>query len=170
MKLYFSGFCLENERELFESYQNKSEYCVSGFSYGAQKALEYVLNADSRIDVLQLFSPAFFQDKDEKFKRMQLMFFKIDSQNYCDNFLKNCQYGSNEIDIQKYFTQGNNEELKSLLYYEWDKEKLQRIVDKNITIEIYLGQEDKIIDSKKVKDFFVNYATVYFFKKKGHIL
>ena len=65
---------------------------------------------------------------------------------------------------------GSSEELQSLLYYEWDKEKLQKLLEKNIKIEVYLGSEDKIIDSHKAKDFFKQFGTVYFFKNKGHIL
>jgi len=76
MKLYFSGFSLKGEKELFKDYIIENDFTVSGFSYGAQKAFEYVLNTDNRVDLLQLFSPAFFQDKDKKYKRLQLMFFK----------------------------------------------------------------------------------------------
>lgn len=170
MKLYFSGFCLENEEELFQEYKIQSQYCVSGFSYGAQKAFEHALESKQRIDTLQLFSPAFFQDKDEKYKRMQLMFFNKNPQEYCKNFLQNCQLGSKEVDMQNYFVMGSSEELQSLLYYEWDKEKLQKLLEKNIKIEVYLGSEDKIIDSHKAKDFFKQFSTVYFFKNKGHIL
>lgn len=64
---YYSGFCLQNEQELFNENIIKSDFCISGFSYGAIKAVEYALNADERIDKLQLFSPAFFNNKDDKY-------------------------------------------------------------------------------------------------------
>ncbi len=170
MKLFFSGFSLENEQELFKEYLQDTQYCVSGFSYGAQKAFEYVLNTSKRVDRIQLFSPAFFQDKDKKFKRMQLMFFNKDAQAYCENFLNNCQEGSSNKQLELYFQMGNLEDLESLLNYEWDQEKLEQLKQKNIKLEVYLGGNDKIIDSKNAKDFFVNFGTVYFYKDKGHIL
>jgi len=77
--LYFSGFSLVNEKELFEDYIIENDFTVSGFSYGAQKACEYVLNTNNRIDLLQLFSPSYFNDKDIKYKRMQLIYFKKNS-------------------------------------------------------------------------------------------
>ena len=168
-KRYFSGFCFQNESELFEDYIVKNDFTISGFSYGAIKAFEEVLNSNQRVDKLQLFSPAFFQTQDKKYKRMQLMFFKKDSNNYCENFLKNVLSPSNK-DISKYFSIGTYEELEELLSYEWSEEKLQKLVDNGTKIEVYLGSADKIIDSLKAKEFFVKFSTVYFIKEKGHIL
>ena len=168
-KRYFSGFCFENESELFSDYLEKNDFTVCGFSYGAIKAFEEVLNSNERVDKLQLFSPAFFQSYDEKFKRMQLMFFKKDANSYCENFLKNVISPSTK-DISKYFNMGTYEELEELLNYEWSREKLQQLVDKGTKIEIFLGGVDKIIDSAKAKEFFVEFATVYYIKEKGHLL
>ena len=168
MKLYFSGFSLKNEKELFKEYIIENDFSVSGFSYGAQKAFEYLLSTKNRVDLLQLFSPAFFQDKELKYKRMQLMFFQKDSQIYCDNFLVNC--GFNKELATKYFKEGTFNQLEELLSYEWDREKLQKIVDKNIKIEVYLGSDDKIIDSSKALEFFKKFGEVYYIKNKGHIL
>jgi len=97
------------------------------------------------------------------------MFFKKDSNNYCENFLKNVLSPSNK-DISKYFSMGTYEELEELLNYEWSEEKLQKLVDNGTKIEVYLGSADKIIDSLKAKEFFVKFSTVYFIKEKGHIL
>ncbi|WP_044415094.1 pimelyl-ACP methyl ester esterase BioV [Halarcobacter anaerophilus] len=166
---YFSGFCLENEKELFKEYLCEKSLCVAGFSYGAIKAFEYVYNSDSRVDLLQLFSPAFFQTMDKKTKRLQLMFFKKDKDEYIKNFLKNVSFPSN-IEMKKYFKEGTSLELEELLNYTWDKEKLQKFVDRGIKIEVFLGQKDKIIDSKGAKEFFKDFATVYYIKEKGHIL
>jgi RNA recognition motif-containing protein len=44
------------------------------------------------------------------------------------------------------------------------------LLEKNIKIEVFLGQLDKIIDAQAVYDFFKPYATVYFIKNSGHIL
>ncbi len=168
MKLYFSGFSLKGEKELFKEYIKENDFVISGFSYGAQKAFEYVLNANNRIDLLQLFSPAFFNEKDEKYKRMQLMFFKKNKQQYCDSFLDNC--GFDEKKSAKYFSEGTYAELEELLNYTWNREKLQQIVDRNIKIEIYLGSDDKIIDSEKTLEFFKKFADIYYIKNRGHIL
>ena len=169
--MYFSGFCLENEAELFQEYIIKNDYTLSGFSFGAIRALEFALASsamDIRIDLIQLFSPAFFNDKDEKYKRMQLIYFKKDSKAYCDNFLANI--GLDKSQSSKYFVKGKYEELDELLNYRWEQNKLQMLIDNGTKIEVYLGENDKIIDSKKALEFFVDYAEVYFIENKEHIL
>jgi len=166
--LYFSGFSLNNEKELFNEYIIENNYTISGFSYGAIRAFEYALNSHKRVDLVQLFSPAFFNDKDKKYKRMQLMFFRKDSQQYCDNFLLNC--GFNKEVKKNYFSIGTFKELEELLNYNWEAEKLLQLVKKNIKIEVYLGSEDKIIDSSKALEFFRKFSEVYYIKNKGHIL
>ena len=166
---YFSGFCFDNESELFDEYIELNDFTISGFSYGAIKAFESVYNSQKRVDKLQLFSPAFFQTQDAKFKRTQLMYFKKDAIAYCENFLKNVISPINK-DISKYFKLGTKEELEELLNYEWSEEKLQELVNRGTKIEVFIGGVDKIIDSQKAKDFFVNFATVYYIKEKGHLL
>jgi len=168
-KNFFSGFCFENESELFKEYLVLNDFTISGFSYGAIKAFEYVLNSKTRVDKLQLFSPAFFQAKDEKFKKMQLMFFKKDETTYINTFLENVKYPISK-NIEKYFKKGSFEELKILLNYVWSEESLQILVQNGVKIEVFLGGKDFIIDSLIAKDFFKNYATVYYFKDKGHLL
>lgn len=166
---YFSGFSLKDEKELFNEYLIENNFTVSGFSYGAIKAFEYVLNTDKRVDILQLFSPAFFQTQDKRFKRTQLMFFKKDENSYCENFLENIAFPS-KFNMSKYFQKGTLEELDELINYTWDETLFQSIVDKEIKIEVYLGVEDKIIDANKACEFFKQFATVYYIKNKGHIL
>ncbi len=166
---YFSGFCLKEEKELFSEYLIENDFTISGFSYGAIKAFKKALNSQERVDLIQLFSPAFFQDKDKKYIRMQLMFFKKDSKSYCDSFLKNIAYPKN-IDTLKYFKQGTYEELEELLTFTWEKEKLEKLLKKGTKIEVYLGLEDKIIDANKAKEFFKEFATIYYIINAGHIL
>ncbi len=168
-KRYFSGFCFKNESELFDEYLVNNDFTISGFSFGAIKAFEEAFSTKKRVDKLQLFSPAFFQIFDDKFKRTQLMYFKKDANAYCQNFLSNVIYPL-QIDISKYFELGTAEQLEELLNYKWSEEKLQSLLDRGTKIEVYLGGVDKIIDSSKVKDFFKNYATVYYIKEKGHLL
>lgn len=166
--LYFNGFCLENESELFEEYKIENDFTVNGFSYGAIKAVKYVLENDTRVDKLQLFSPAYFNDKSTKYKRMQLIYFNKDEKTYCDNFLNNS--GFDEQQKSKYFTQGTALELEELLNYQWDEDKMQSLVNRGIKIEVYLGSDDKIVDSQKALEFFRKFGEVYFIKEKGHIL
>ena len=166
---YFSGFSLQNEEGLFEEYITDNDFTISGFSYGAIKAFEYVLNSEKRVDTLQLFSPAFFQTQDAKFKKMQLMFFKKDAKAYSDNFLENISY-PDTFNTLKYFTQGSLEELDELLTYTWNEDMLKDVISRGINIEVYLGGKDKIIDSSSAMRFFKNYATVYFIKDASHIL
>ncbi|WP_418185565.1 pimelyl-ACP methyl ester esterase BioV [Aliarcobacter vitoriensis] len=168
-KNFFSGFCFENESELFKEYLVSNDFTVSGFSYGAIKAFEYVLNSKNRVDKLQLFSPAFFQTKDDKFKRMQLMFFKKDENSYINSFLGNVKSPIYK-DIEKYFKKGSFEELETLLNYIWIEGDLEKLIKNGLKIEVFLGEKDLIIDSLVAKDFFKNYATVYYFKDKGHLL
>lgn len=166
---YFGGFCLDGEKEIFNPWIHDTDFSVCGFSYGAQKALEYTLVSEDRIDTLQLFSPAFFNDKDSKFKRMQLMFWNKDSTEYSKNFLANCAFPS-DFDIGKFYKKGDISELEALLNYQWDQQKLQKICDKNIKIEVFLGGNDLIIDANKTKDFFDEFAQTYFLKQAGHLL
>lgn len=166
---YFSGFSLKNEEELFSEYIIKNDFTVCGFSYGAIKAFEEVLNSSERVDLLQLFSPAFFQTKSEKFLRMQLMFFKKDSNAYSKNFLENISKPSS-FSMDSYFTQGSYEELEELLKYKWQIEKLNEVLNKGVKIEIFLGEKDEIIDTKEASSFFKEFATVYYIKDIGHIL
>ena len=168
-KKYFSGFCFFEESELFQDYIIQNDFTVSGFSYGAIKAFEEVLNSNNRVDKLQLFSPAFFQTQNEKFKRTQIMYFKKDANAYCQTFLSNV-LSPLDLDISKYFKLGSIEELQELLYYEWSEEKLQKLVEKGVKIEVYLGGNDKIIDASKAQEFFKEFATVYYIKEKGHLL
>ena len=170
--MYFSGFCLKNEKILFKEYIEENDFTVSGFSYGAIKALEYTLNSISlgdRIDKLQLFSPAYFMDKTEKFKRLQLIFFKKNEIEYKDNFIKNIIYPS-DININNYIVNGKYEELNKLLNYQWNIEDLELLVKKNVKIEVFIGSDDKIINSEKTKEFFKKISDVYYIKNVGHIL
>lgn len=167
--IYFNGFSLFGEEKLFENWLEKSDFCVTGFSFGAQKAVELALDSNQRIDKLQLFSPAFFNDKDLKFKRMQMMFWNKNQAEYANNFLKNCAFPSG-VDLLQFHKIGSTSELDSLLNYVWEESKLQRLIDRNIKIEVFLGGCDEIIDSNKAKEFFDQFAEVYFFKHAGHCL
>ncbi len=166
---FYSGFSLSNDQQLFTSLLKETEYTVAGFSYGAIKAFEEVLYSSKRVDTLQLFSPAFFQDKDEKFKRMQMMYINKDKQAYLGNFLSSC-FKPCKIDENVVLQEGEAKDLDMLLYYEWTRENLKKVCDKGIEIEVYLGSEDQIIDVEKAKEFFLPYATTFLLNNAGHSL
>ena len=166
---FFSGFSLKYEQELFYEFLKVGDFTVSGFSLGAIDAFEYVKNTDKRVDTLQLFSPSFFQDKDEKYKRLQTISYKKNRDSYEKEFLKNIAFPSSK-NMDKYYKKDTLDSLVKLLNYEWKKEELQKLKDKKINIEVYLGEDDKIIDTKKAYNFFKEYATVFYIKQRGHIL
>ena len=167
---YFSGFSLQNEAELFAFWLPKSQYSVVGFSYGAIKAVEYLLKTDRRVDRLLLLSPAYFNNKSEAFKKMQLLYYKKDPQKYRENFLQNLASGS-DISLEKYIMPSPPaKDLEELLYYQWNGEKLKRLEQRGISIEVVLGEKDKIIDAEAAKEFFEKYAVTYFIKDANHLL
>ena len=161
---YYSGFCFWNERELFSEYLEDSEFCVAGFSYGAQKALIDAVHTNKRVDKLQLISPAFFKNN-PKFVKLQLNGFKKDKQKYINNFLENVKYPSN-IDVSKYIDDCELYQLEEMFEFNWGLIEYL----KNIKVEVFIGSEDKIIDVEGAVKFFKKYADVYFIKGVGHIL
>ncbi len=166
---FYSGFSLSNDKQLFSEFLRESEFNVAGFSYGAILAFKEVLNSTRRIDSLQLFSPAFFQDKPEKFKRTQKMYFNKDKNTYLKNFFKSCFLPA-EINPKVTLEEGGEEELSLLLDYKWKADELQALKDKGVKIEVYLGSEDKIINALKTKEFFLPFATTYLINRAGHTL
>ena len=168
---FFSGFSLQNDAIFFDDFISKSDFSVSGFSYGAIKAFEYVQDAlkdGKRVDRLQLFSPAFFQSRESKFKRLQTHSFKRNSDAYLGEFIKSCflPYEEQEVEL----IEGTLDELNELLYYEWNREALENIVNQGVVIEVYLGGRDKIIDVNGARTFFLEVATVTYIKDANHFL
>ncbi len=167
--LYFNGFSLQNEEVHFQAYLPESDLCVTGFSYGAQKAFDYVYHSKARIDRLVLLSPAFFQTKKQSFIRTQLRYFEAGKDAYVDQFLKNTAFPST-IDLKKYLKTGSKEELEALLTYRWDKDKIEEIQDRGTVIEVFLGEKDKITDAQETLGFFEALVTCYYLKDAGHLL
>ncbi len=168
---FYSGFSLKNEAYLFDVFIKKNDYTIAGFSYGAIAALNATLNAVNsakRVDTLQLFSPAFFQTKGEKFKRLQTMAYKKNKRAYMSQFIDSCfsPYQNKNIEQKETIL----EELHELLYYEWSLDDLNKIEKSGVKIEVYLGGEDKIIDSKSTKEFFLENSTVTYIKNANHFL
>jgi len=168
---FFSGFSLQNEEYLFEEYINNSDYTVCGFSYGAIKALEYVkeqLELGNRVDKLQLFSPAFFQTKSEKFKRLQMLAYSKNRLEYMKQFIDSC-FAPYEKKIVE-FRKTTKEELDELLNYKWNLDEFRYLISKGLHVEVYLGGEDKIIDVDGAKEFFLEVSTVTYLKNANHFL
>lgn len=166
---YFSGFGFAGEEALFEDILCTSSFCVAGFSFGAIQAFEYALCANERIDTLQLISPAFFQHQPSKFKKLQLLGFLKDKAQYLKNFYTMASY-PNQDDYSNFYAQTTKEDLETLLSYVWQKEQLKRLKSKGVVIEVFLGDEDKIIDAKEVLRFFEGLCDIYYIKNVGHIL
>ena len=166
---YFSGFCFKEEAVLFEDWLEECDFCVAGFGDGAIKAFEYVLQSETRTDKLQLFSPNFFQNKSNIFKKNQLQQFAKDPDNYCSDFINRAQYPYFE-NISEYRKHNTREALKKALYYVWDEEQIKMLCNQNTVIEVYLGGLDQISDTTATLKFFTPFADVYFMKKVGHIL
>jgi hypothetical protein len=168
---FFSGFSLKNEECFFEPYINRSEYAICGFSYGAIKAFENaekLLREGKRVDRLQLISPAFFQSKDEKFKRLQLMAYRKNEDEYLRQFINACFLPYERRDVAREVTV--LEELDELLNYEWDKNTLKAVCEAGVVIEVYLGGRDQIVESGVAKEFFLDVATVTLIKEGNHFL
>jgi len=166
---YFNGFSLSKEESFFKDQLIDSNYCIAGFSYGAQKAFEYVYNSTERIDRLILLSPAFFQNHKKSFIKTQLRYYKADAKAYTKQFLKNVSYPS-DVELESYLSSGTVTELESLLTYTWDAEKILELKERGVTIEVFMGEEDKIVDASKSFEFFSTLVTTYLVKTKGHLL
>jgi len=171
---YFSGFCLKNDKSLFKNYLEENEFTVAGFSYGAQKALEYVLSTKQRIDKLQLLSPAFF-NTNPKFIDINIKAFRKDKFVYIKNFLEKAGINQWEMGNGKWKINlkgieidysCSEEDLIKLFTFNW--ERIENL--KNIKIEVFLGEYDRILALKKAEEFFKKYGSVYLIKKANHFL
>jgi len=168
---FYSGFSLKDEEYLFSDFLTDTEYGVCGFSYGAIKAFTDVkerLSKGRRVDTLTLLSPAFFQTKPLKFKKLQLMGYKKSKEAYMKEFISLCFsphkkkiVGSCETGI---------EELDELLNYEWISKELELLHQQGVKIEVYLGGKDKIIDVESAREFFLKVSTVTYIKNANHFL
>ncbi len=169
---FYSGFSLKNDKHFFDEYIKDSEYNVAGFSYGAIKAYEEVkkrLEANRRVDTLQLFSPAFFQTKSEQFKSMQLRAYRKNQDVYLRQFINSC-FSPYEVKKVELNNDTTIDELDELLNYKWDLVGLKELQNQGVKIEVYLGGEDKIVDADEAKKFFIEVSTITYIKNANHFL
>lgn len=184
MAVYFSGFNFKNESRLFQDSQSAiyeclqwGEYDVIGFSYGAQKAVEYAIECSSPIRKLCLLSPAFFHNLDIQAKTKELLLFKDNPSVYLNAFLRNALSPTKKQrqNIERYFCQSVSpsleHDLHNLLFYEFNKNDFRMLINRGITIEVFLGSADRIISAKAAKDFFLPLVTrIFWIHKAGHFL
>jgi len=166
---FYSGFSLKEESGFFKPYIIDSDYTVAGFSYGAIKAAEYVASQSDRVDNLQLFSPVFFQNRPRKFKRLQMMAYQKNREEYLNQFLIN-SFAPYAVSRGLQYRGTTKAELEELIGYIWEPGLLEHIADRGTFIEVYLGGEDRITDVNAAREFFKPFATVYFIKKANHFL
>ena len=166
---FFSGFCFQNEKEIFRDWTVEGDFVVAGFSKGAIEAFEYAYSGDERVDRLILLSPAFFQTEKETFRKLQLKAFERDKNRYRENFYDLC-VGSSGIEISDYKSDGSIEELRMLLYYRWSKKKIEELQSRGVVTEVFIGSEDKIVDSAESLEFFKNISSTWYIKGVGHLL
>jgi hypothetical protein len=84
------------------------------------------------------------------------------------NFIESCftPYEKKELEFQK----TTKEELTELLEYEWSLSELLELQSKGVTIEVYLGENDAIIDVEAAKELFLEVSTLTYVKKANHFL
>ncbi len=166
--IYFNGFALRDDSRYFSNFLDDRAYVISGFSYGAIKAFEAALAATTRVDKLQLISPAFFQEKSEKFKRLQMIGYQKDSGAYVARFTENCFLPYKPEPLT--YGEHNTRQLEELLHFEWSEEALRSLQDRGTAIEVFLGEEDRISDAGAAYTFFSAFATVTLIKGANHFL
>ena len=166
---YFGGFSLRGEAPFFHDYIEEDDFTVAGFSYGAQRAFEYALGCEDRIERVILLSPAFFQNRAPGFSRLQLQAFRRDKASYLSRFMRNVAYPTS-IDLSNYLDGGTEEELEALLNYRWERAKISALLERGTDIEVFLGDRDRIIESEAAFAFFSSLTTSYLVKGAGHLL
>ncbi len=170
---YFSGFGLSGEAKLFDEIiapYEESPYVVTGFSYGAIKAVEYVYGSSGRVDRLILLSPSYFIGRGRAFVKTQMLYFRKDPSAYLEKFIENAAYPADKSLLSRFCADATDKDLEELLTYPWADEKLREIERRGTLIETYFGAEDRIVDAKAAHDFFKNFGESYLFKEYGHIL
>lgn len=165
---FYSGFSLRNESGCFAPWLKEDAYTVAGFSYGAIKALEFAMKSSQRIERLQLFSPAYFCNKTEAFRKLQLKAYRRNSTAYLSRFIESCfaPYPVKNVET----ADDGIGALETLLYYPWSESLLLTLKERGVRIEVYLGEKDAVIDSEAARHYFVPYATVYTIKNANHFL
>ena len=165
---FYSGFCLRNEAAFFAPWLKESDYNVAGFSYGAIKALRHALEAPGRVETLQLFSPAYFCNQSEGFRRLQRKAYRADGAAYRSRFIERCfaPYPARPVEV----ADDAEAALEELLGYDWPASALRTLRERGTRIEVYLGGRDAVIDAEAARAYFTPFTTVFYIKNANHFL
>lgn len=165
--MFYSGFCLEGEEALFHEFLPQYGEFMSGFSYGAISAVrEAVL--DKEIKRLILLSPAYYAHTNEAFREAQIAAFEADEDLYRLKLLK--KSGLSLEEGVRYGINGTVSQLRELLYFDWRSAGLDLLKKRDVKMEVFIGDADRVVDPYASADFFEEFATVYRLKNKNHIL
>lgn len=176
---FFGGFGFKDEVRIFEKilrdlgYFRANPYNICGFSYGAQKAVRFALESlksNVRVNRVLLLSPAFFNDKDSAFKDAQIRAFAKNKALYMKAFYKNVGVCAEYRQFLREIESLDSRILEQCLRYEFKGDDLVFLRSKGVEIVAILGQNDRIIDSRKANDFFAQYGIVYLLKDANHLL
>ena len=166
--MFFSGFSLCGEELLFKDYYEDDGENACGFSYGAQKAFLYT-KSNPHIKRLTLLSPAFYMQKTEEFKEIQIAAFVQNPDLYRLKLLK--KSGLNPEETAKYGADATAPELRELLYFEWEAEDIKAMLERRVQIEVYIGGKDGVVEPKPSFGFFEHCgAKTVWLEDKNHIL
>ena len=178
---FFGGFGFSDEVRIFEPILRDlgyfeaicNPYSVCGFSYGAQKAVDYAVDAlknGNRINCVILLSPAFFNDKSADFVAQQLQNFAKNRAIYMKAFYKNIGVCvGDEAHLRKVETL-DSRILEKCLRYQFKSADLEALKARGVEIIAILGGADKIINANAANEFFSTFGIVYFIKNANHLL
>ncbi|WP_163555285.1 pimelyl-ACP methyl ester esterase BioV [Helicobacter suis] len=174
---YFSGFCFRGEKWLFDWILKPYRlYNIAGFSYGAINALEFAykqVKQGLRVQKLFLISPCMLAFKSKAFKRLQILSYQKDPALYVRSFLQNIGWNSLldlNPNLARFTHLGSLEDLKILLEYTYSAEKLAFLCNEGISISVFLGLKDNLLDVKEALHCFKPYASVWQLKGANHLL
>ena len=176
---FFGGFGFKDDVQIFErilhdlGYLEDNPYNICGFSFGAQKAVDYAVDSlknGSRINRVILLSPAFFNDKSDDFVAQQLQNFVKNRAIYMKAFYKNIGICEDDEAFLREVETLDLRILEKCLHYKFVDSDLEALKARGVEIVVLLGGADKIINANVANEFFSKYGVVYFIKNANHLL
>ncbi len=178
---FFGGFGFKDEVQIFEGILRdlgylealSNPYNVCGFSYGAQKAVDYAVDSlknGRRINRVILLSPAFFNDKSADFVAQQLQNFAKNRAIYMKAFYKNIGVCKGDEAFLREVETIDLRILEKCLRYTFRGADLEALSACGVEIVAILGGADKIINANVANEFFSKYGIVYLIKNANHLL
>ncbi len=176
---FFGGFGFKDEVLISErilrdlGYLEGNPYNICGFSYGAQRAVDYAVDSlekGNRINRVLLLSPAFFNDKSDDFVAQQLKMFAKNRTIYMKAFYKNIGVSADDEAYLREVESLDSRTLEKCLRYKFKGADLEALNARGVEIVVILGGVDKIINANMANEFFSKYGIVYFIKNANHLL